>query len=302
MNVKRFVACAGLITGGLLGFDVNPAQAVGFQFTSECINEFGEVGLEVCRDQAPKMDVILEQIVYGGEVRSDLTLVNRAEIISNDEHTGGDTGAASADKGDEATLGVVEEGVTATQIANDALDEQSALTNRNLNSIVDTEEQGKFVIDLFFEQAVDNILFWERGKNSALTVQALDGTGQIFGSTVNLGNGGFRRDGVTTKTLEGFTDWYDAGFAIDTTEIDAAQAVGSIGLSKFDFGLADDVLISGLRLTSEGKEFNGPDWKVMGTVDPRFGSGILPESVPEPFAVAGLAVVGGAIVARRRRA
>ncbi|MGK7891336.1 MAG: exosortase-dependent surface protein XDP2 [Leptolyngbyaceae cyanobacterium] len=308
--MKRFVACAGLVTGGLLGLNANPAHAVGFQFTSECRNELGEIGAEVCREQAPTGDILLYQVVYGDQTRNDLTLVDTADIVSNDLWTGGDTGAASADMGDDATIGLSEENVTAEQIANDDPNQQSVLTNRNLNSIVDVEEGGKFAIDLLFEQAVDNVLVWERGMNSLLEIQALGADGETFGNTVKLGNR-IKRNG-DVRLQKGFAPWYDAGFAINTLEIydfldtpdinEGVQQVGSLGLSKFDFGLDADERITGIRLVSRGKTFNGPDWKVMGTIDPRYDDGLLSESVPEPFALAGLAVVGGAIAARRRRA
>ncbi|NEQ97870.1 MAG: PKD domain-containing protein, partial [Cyanothece sp. SIO2G6] len=255
--------------------NVHPDQAVGFQFTHPCLNEASDISPDSC-DQNPAQDMLLEHILIDGDARSDLILVNQAVIVQNDKFTGGDTGGLSADKGDEATIGVAAEDVTAEQIANALPTQQSVLTNYNLNSIVDTEDKGAFTIDLFFEKAVDNVLVWERGMNSALTLQALDSDGNRFGNVVNLGN----RAG---RTLKGFIDWYDAGFAIDTLEIDETQPVGSIGLSKTDLGVAEDVRISGVRLISAGRKYNGPDWKVMGTLDPRYGAGILPEGIPNPL-------------------
>lgn len=272
-----------------------PAHAVGFSFSSKCVDEAGNFGTDVCREQAPYKDIMLEAVRYGNKTRRDLTLVDRAVIVSNEVATNeAQTGAASADMGTEATLGVVEENVTAEQIANADPDQQSVLTNRNLNSIVDTEDQGTFAIDLFFQQAVDNILLWERGMNSSLRIQAIDGNSQLVGNEVLLGN---KKNG---KTLRGFTGWEDAGFGITTTEIANTefpeQRVGSLGVNKLDFGLLEDEKIIGIRLISEGRAYNGPDWKVMGTVDGRY------KDVPEPFALAGLALVGGAIASRRRQA
>ena len=61
-----------------------PAHAAGFSFTSECIDAAGTVSNEVCLEQAPYKDIILESVRYGGQSRSDLTLVDRAVIVSND--------------------------------------------------------------------------------------------------------------------------------------------------------------------------------------------------------------------------
>lgn len=277
-----------------------PAHAAGFSFTSECIDAAGTVSNEVCLEQAPYKDIILESVRYGGQSRSDLTLVDRSVIVSNEVWTGGEeTGAASADMGTEATLGLVEENITADQIANTDPNKQSVLTNRNLNSIVDTEDKGKFAIDLFFQQAVDNILLWERGMNSALRIQAIDGGGNLVGNEVNVGTLAYGRK----KEKASFTGWDDAGFDITTTEIANTefplQRVGSKGINKLDFGLLDDERIIGIRLISEGRKYNGPDWKVMGTVDPKHTD---PQDVPEPFALAGLALMGSTIASRRRQA
>lgn len=292
MNIKQLAAWAGLIAGGMVSVGAMPAHAVGFSFASECIDGAGNVGNSVCLDQAPYEDIILESVTYGDQTRSDLTLVNRAVIVGNELWRGGNTGAASADMGTEATIGLVKENITEQDIANDDLSQQSVLTNRNLNSIVDTEEKGKFAIDLFFQQAVDNVLLWERGMNSAMRIHAIDDNGNIVGNELKIGN---RANGSKRHK---FTAWNDAGFDISTTEIaetdNALQRVGSLGLNKTDFGLLGEDRVMGIRLISEGRAYNGPDWKVMGTVDPMDS-----QEVPEPFALAGLALVAGAIASRR---
>ncbi|NET09676.1 MAG: PEP-CTERM sorting domain-containing protein, partial [Symploca sp. SIO2B6] len=238
------------------------------------------------------------------ESRSDFTLVTEARIVENEEWTGGNTGAASADKGVDATIGLSKENITPEDIANADRSQQSVLTNLNLNSIVDTEENGRFAIDLIFQHAVDNVLLWERGMNSRLEIQAIGADGEVVegSNTVYLGN---RANG---GVKEGFTPWDDTGIGITTTEIkdsdNPIQFLGSRGVSKTDFGLGLDSQITGIRLLSRydnigeyGGYYNGPDFKVMGTIDPRYD----PQAVPEPFALAGLAVVGGAIATRRRQ-
>jgi hypothetical protein len=131
-----------------------------------------------------------------------------------------------------------------------------------------------------FDKAVDNILVFERGKNSQLDIQAIDFKGNLIGNLVNLPRS---------------NNWFDAGYSIDTKEIGSAQAVASIGLSLLDFGLDSKESIFGYRMISQGGLYNGPDWKILGTTDP------TPASVPEPTAVIGLGLVAGSFVASRRR-
>ena len=150
------------------------------------------------------------------------------------------------------------------------------MNNLNLNNIIDTEDKGNFILDLQFEQAVDNIFLWERGMNSRLDIQALDANGNEIGNLMNL---------ASSKT------WDDAGFDINTAEIGRAQNVGSIGVSLMDLGI-EDGYISALRVTSKGKAYNGPDFKVLGSV----------AEVPEPSALLGLgAVVAGMLASKRKK-
>ena len=86
-------------------------------------------------------------------------------------------------------------------------------------------------------------------------------------------------------------NWDYAGYSIDTQESASAQKVGSIGVSLADLGLTNSY-VSALRVSSHGKAYNGPDFKVMGSV----------AEVSEPSALLGLGTVAvGAIVTRRKR-
>lgn len=223
-----------------------------------------------------KGNLMLDSVTYGGQTYSDFSLVNRANIISNDLWTGGNTGAASADLGDLATVGLKSERASNSDIA-------QALGNRNLSSIIDTEDRGNFAIDLFFDKAVQDILIWERGRNSAMDVQALDAKGNVVGKLLALG-----------KSNTG--GWSRAGFSLDTREIGSAQEVGSIGVSLTDFGVSNSA-IYGLRVISRGSAYNGPDWKVMGTAAKPV------TNTPEPFSMVGGAIaLGGAALMKRRAA
>jgi len=265
MKSYRLAAIAGLVLGGTLFMGQSPAHA--FRYLTNIADGADE----------PTGDIILESVTIlddegnAVETISDFTLVTDVNIVSNDVYEGENTGAASVDVGDTAT-GTASEDPTDEEIAD-------VLENTNLNNIIDTEDGGNFAIDVFFEEAVDNLFVWERGMNSDIRIQGLDASGQLTG--------------VSFLIERGF--WEDAGYAINTTEIDPnAQQVGSFGISMADLGLTGS--ISGFRLSSD-EDFNGPDWKILGSVVDR----PAPKETPEPTAMAGLGLIAGAVVVSRRK-
>jgi hypothetical protein len=261
MKIRQLAASATLVVSSAIALSTAPAQAFSFQTNYTAA---------LSGSNAAKGDITLNSVTLSnGQVISDFSLISSANILSNDIYTGGNSGAASADIGDLATTGLSQEDLTDAGA-------QAVLNNLNLNNIIDTEDSGKFILDLNFARAVDNIFIWERGMNSRLDIQALDANGNAIGNKVQLSNS---------------KNWDYAGFSIDTKEIGSAQKVGSIGVSLADLGLTSGYVHS-LRVSSEGKAYNGPDFKVMGSA----------ADVPEPSALVGLgAVVAGALATRRRQ-
>jgi hypothetical protein len=254
---RSWLSGLGLAVGALLV--AVPAQAAsfsGFNFTTQ-VNP---------TNPDPKGDIWLKSVAIGGQTYSDFALVNRAIIQSNTATTGDQKGPGSSDKGDNAS-GIATELPTANQVV-------ASLGNRNLNNIIDTEDKvGESIFDVFFDQSTTDFLFFERGLNSDLWVEALDGVGTVIA-------------GSKTEITRNF--WEKAGYSIDTTEINGAQQVGSRGL-RFD------TKISGLRISSFGVDDNGPDYKVVGV-----GKSLV-NKVPEPAILLGLGLVAGSAFSRRRR-
>jgi hypothetical protein len=270
MKTQLFASLAAALA--LTGAFASSAQAVGFGFKTNYTPMLEE---EQEGTKKFKGDLMLDSVtrIDNGQTFTEFSVVNSAKIISNDIWTGGNSGAASADMGDKATIGLKQEQLT----------EQGAvvaLGNLNLNSIIDTEDKGNFAIDVMFDKAVDNILVFERGMNSKLDIQAIDHKGNLIGNLIELPKS---------------NNWTDAEYKINTKEIGGFQKVGSLGLSLADFNLDANDSIFGYRMISRGKSYNGPDWKILGTTD------ATPASVPEPAAVIGLGLVAGSLVGSRRR-
>ncbi len=262
MNLRQLAVGFGLVAGSAIALS-SPAQAFSFK---------ADYTHSLSGGNASKGDIFLDSITLdSGRVITDFSLVNSANILSNDIYTGGNSGAASADIGDLATTGIREEALT-----NEGA--KRVMNNLNLNNIIDTEDKGNFVLDLHFEQAVDNIFLFERGMNSRMDVQALDADGNAIGNLLRLAKS---------------NKWDNAGYKIDTKEIGRKQKVGSIGISLADLGLSTGY-VSALRVSSKGKSYNGPDFKVFGSV--------AAEKVPEPSALLGIGmVVAGLMVSGRRK-
>jgi len=255
MNFKKIVTTASFVATGFL---IAGAPAQAFSFSTQFSGTSTNGGVD------PTRDITLNSVTVGNRVVRDFALVKSANIIQNDTYTGGNTGAASSDRGDNAS------GVKLEKATNESI--VASLGNRNLNNIIDGEDKGSFKINLMFGQAVSNLFFWERGMNSDLSVQALDAGGNLIGNLFK----------ITRNT------WQNAGYSIDTTEISGAQRVGSWGLDAKDLGVVGSIF--GIQVSADASH-NGPDFKVVGEA----------AAVPEPTTMAGLALAGAGFAAARRR-
>ncbi len=257
MNLKQIITTVSILSAGLVVAG-SPAQA--FSFSTNVSGTYDSAG-----KLDPTRDIFLNSVkLSNGKSIDQFSLVKSVQIVQNDVWNGGNSGAASSDRGDNAS------GVKLEKLTNESA--VASLGNKNLNNIIDGEDRGSFKMNLFFQQSVSNLFFWERGMNSDLAVQAIDGQGNLLGNLFKINR----------------NTWQNAGYSIDTTEIGGAQTVGSWGLNLSDLGVTGS--IAGIQVSADAS-FNGPDFKVAGSA----------EAVPEPTTMAGLALAGAGLTAVRRR-
>lgn len=283
MKFKRTATFIGLACGTFLALSTS-AQAASFKNN-------------VSQTTDPEADIWLNSIIQNSYAFSDFNLVKSAKIIYNDAikltgklgetanpEAGGynnNTGAASTDRGDKATK---PGGREVSGITNPTGEDIAAyLGNTNLNNIIDTEDGKTMKINLFFKNLIvgdntglDDVFFWERGRNSDLNIQAIDANGNLIGNSLKLERSG--QDG--------------AGFSLDTLEIHKRQAVGTWGVKLSQLGV---ISAAGIRVSSDWTN-NGPDFKVIARQN-----GAILTKVPEPATLLGLGLVAGSLVVSRSR-
>ena len=267
MKIRKLVTSIGLTVSSVL-FVSNSAQAASF--TSN-----------VTQNSGTKGDVLLDSITQNGKTFSNFSYVESVNSFSNTNYTGGNSGAASTDKGDLVKGLKTNEDPTKGEIAN-------FLGDNNLNRIIDGEGR-TFSMDLKFDSLIakdktglDSLFFWERGMNSDLTIQALDELGNAVG--------------IETKLVRK-VDQVDTGFDINTMEIGGAQDVGSWGVSLADLGITTGG-IRGIRVSADSSH-NGPDFKVIARSSEELN--FSKASVPEPGTIIGLGSVAALAFFRRRK-
>lgn len=247
MTVKNiFKLSAGVMGAMAISMPAQAASFTGFSFnaTTDYNND-------------PSADIFLQSVSHDGKTISNFSVVTGATLIEN----GHATGPSSTDLGDNATS---PNSTGANELPTDQ-EVVDFLGNLNLNNIIDTEERKRSVFELEFGEKVNTFYLFERGLNSSLKLQALDNNGTVLDDF---------------KISQGL--WQQAGYAIDTTEIDGAQNVGSYGIKLSS-------AVKKVRVISD-YSYNGPDYKIVAA------------QVPEPSSMAALALLGGgALLAKRRK-
>lgn len=193
----------------------------------------------------PKKDVILNGISFDKTTYPDLVLVKKVKQLNPTPNRG----ELSTDRGDLANYNNInKEDPTEEQIA-------EYLRNNNLNNIIDGEWWKEVVLDIEFdkkmydnnskEDAVGEILIFERGMNSDMYVQAISKLG-----------GKEKGNKIFLKR----SDLIDAWFSINTREIGGNQKMGYWRVDLSKLGVSS---LKYLRITSEPKN-SGPDFKIIG--------------------------------------
>lgn len=164
------------------------------------------------------------------------------------------------------------------------LNEVFSNSNKNLNWIIDGEDNGFYSLDMIYgggkfievNPTQTQLFLLERGGNSKIRIHGI----RMDGSET----AGFVLDRLST--LQGT----NAGFQIDTREIGSAQNVHGVGL-KLDWnGLVAGEKLKGFRFYAlDG--YRGPD--LVGVAST--------EAVPEPGTLLALGAGASALIARRRR-
>jgi hypothetical protein len=264
MKSLRILPIATLLSVSAVFSSTSVQAFTPFGFTTQYSQDPSLLGFDATRD------IQLNSATIGSQVVTNFTYVTGATGNSNPHSLG----PFSSDHGDNtATDGFLPQGPVNEDPALSPSDIVASLGNRNLNSIIDGEDDADSSLDLFFAQPTNRLFFFERGDgpnghgNSDLMVDLINASGTSLGLSY-----------LITRDF-----WQSAGYSIDTTEISGAQNVGSYGLSYSG-------LIAGIRVSSKS-DYNGPDFKVVGAYENR--------SVPAPSMLLGL---GGLAVTQIRKA
>ena len=302
MNLRPTCIGFGLIVGGVLAFSTTPARSASlFSFGTD-FSYPGTGTVNSCSSMT-QCDIALEKIIAGNQSwqLDELFRVTETALLSNVEGLiasdgTGSVGGISLDKGDFAT-GVAQESLAVESNVSRRGQFNTSRVERgivetlgnhqqsifNLNDIIDTEdngvegtpdEGGVFTMDLLFNQgnSFNSVFLWERGMNSDIEIQPIYEV--VDNQTTTVG------DAVKISGSQ----WDDAGYSIDTTEIDVAQNVGSKGIHF-------ESTIKGVRVIGK-KQFDGADFKIVAGTK---------TAIPEPRALAGIATVTGLFAVSRRR-
>lgn len=238
------VLAASAVLSFMLNYNTSSSAAnIDAPVCSDTYN-MSDVLLEYTYTDAKK-DVILKWISFDNVVFPELVLVKDVKQITPKPNNN----ELSTDRWDLAWYTTInKENPNEKEIA-------EYLSNSNLNNLIDGEWRWEVKLDVEFNQtlsdntstgdAVGEILIFERGMNSDISIQVVD---KLWGNT------------LWTKLFLNRKDMKYAGFNVDTIEIGETQKMGywRIDLSKLSVPEVKYIRISSLPVNS------GPDFKIIG--------------------------------------
>jgi hypothetical protein len=254
---------AWLCAGGVFA-DPAPLQPTGMTITIPAGGNNGtRNGLSA--PNAFVDDALLNTITFSGYTYSlaggSFRYVTRARVTSADRTVvnaefGDLDNGADGNPNPFVSAGLVPEGqpipLATQESTNPAIQDPAIRASFNSLSLVQgiDGENANYSIDFIFQNgivdnnnAVDNfpeMIFFERGKNSSFSVQAITG-GTFLSPTF----------ASTTANVSAAQQW-QTPYYIDTVEIGGGQVLGCAGLDLNEFGLSSGETVYGFRLNSTG--------------------------------------------------
>ena len=216
----------------------------------------------------PFSDIRLDSVTFGGKTMHGFLFVTGANIILNqfDNLTGTDASGfvrkpwwvINTGRGHNTPYDpYVNEGPTSGENGATNADLVAAYGNRNLNSINYNRERGPIPSDSVFEISfpydTDTFFIWERGMDSDMRIQAIDGSGNPIADAYILRPS---KDTNDPKLIQyaGYGIYTDTGF---NWALGNPQRCGSVGLRL------NGATAKTLRFTVNHNADFGPDLKVV---------------------------------------
>ncbi|MEO0679743.1 MAG: exosortase-dependent surface protein XDP2 [Pseudomonadota bacterium] len=310
-----------IAAAGLLAAQISAGAAWALPMTPTSLGLSDGWGAPVATPSAATDDVWLERLTFAGAAfqADGIVAAHRVQVLSGRSRVNAEWGDRDgADDGNGTPFARIGAPGAAQETTDPALQDAAltaAFSGRNLLEMSDGEDRGGFSFQMIFSAGlrddrpgvaddVPELVLFERGMNDVFDLELI--------------LGGTEEDPLLSPALRvSSKDFGGTGLRANTREIGRAQEIGAGGFDLDMFGVADDAIAYGLRLTAVkgGADLSGafltsadPTRFVppLGTPlpGPRLTPGGGPEAaVPLPGAL-GLLAVGAAALgwaARRRR-